>query len=71
MRIRFYEWLAGKLLVMSARLRARRRGPDDSHELQHIGIALMGGNSDHGPKCPIDYEVYRRFHNATFTDHQL
>jgi hypothetical protein len=35
-RIRFYEWLAGKLLIRSAYLRIARLGPDDIHEVRHI-----------------------------------
>jgi hypothetical protein len=53
-RIGAYEWLAGKLLVRSARLRLRRLTPEDAHEMRHIWAALNAGNSDHGPACPLD-----------------
>jgi hypothetical protein len=39
------EWLAGKMLVASARRRVRRMGPDDAHEVRHLYAALVAGNS--------------------------
>lgn len=45
-RIRIYEWLAGKLIVRSARLRASRMNPEDAHELRHLWAAINSGNSD-------------------------
>lgn len=69
-RIRFYEWLAGKLLVMSARLRARRAdGLSDAHEIRHIGAALYAGNSDScadGRRCFLDDALVERLRDDTF-----
>lgn len=45
-RIDIYERVAGKLLVRSARLRLRRLGPDDAHEVRHLHAAINAGNSD-------------------------
>ena len=56
-RIGLSEHLAGKLLVRSARLRAHRGGPNDAHELRHIGAAIEAGNSDpcdEGRDCHLD-----------------
>lgn len=55
--IRFYEWLAGRLLLRSARARARRDDPQDAHELRHIVAAVAAGNSDGcdgGRLCVLD-----------------
>lgn len=56
-RIRFYEWLAGKLLVRSARLRFARLDPEDAHELRHLWACLHAGNSsscERGAACHLD-----------------
>lgn len=37
---------AGRLLVASARARLARMGPDDAHEVRHLGAAIEAGNSD-------------------------
>jgi hypothetical protein len=55
--VRLYEWLAGKLIVRSARVRAHRSGPGDAHELRHLWAAINAGNSDgceDGAKCHLD-----------------
>lgn len=59
--IRFYEWLAGKLLVRSARARLRRSGPDDAHEIRHLYAAVNAGNSDpcKGGSCHLDEALMR------------
>lgn len=40
------EQLAGRMLVWSAKLRAKRGLPRDRHELRHIEAALAAGNSE-------------------------
>ena len=56
MIIRFTEWLAGKLMVYSARRRAERGTAEDIHETRHLFSALVHGNSDWcGPgRCRLD-----------------
>lgn len=63
-RVLFYEWLAGKLIVRSARLRARRAGKGDAHELRHLWAAINAGNSDPcfgGAICHLDRNVTPTF----------
>lgn len=63
-RIRAYEWLAGKLLVRSALLRAARMLPEDAHELRHLWAALNSGNSDgcaEGSACILDRDALSQF----------
>ena len=72
MRIRLYEWLAGNLIVRSARLRARRMGPDDAHEFRHLHAAILAGNSSPcapgGADCHLDRDLMVRLHSATWPD---
>lgn len=61
-RIAIYEWLAGKFIVRSARLRARRMGPVDAHEIRHLFAAITAGNSDPcdcGGDCHLDQAMLR------------
>jgi len=52
------EWLAGKLLVVAARLRADRMASGDAHEMRHLLAAVEWGNSDEcgpiGEHCILD-----------------
>ena len=70
MRIRFYEWLVGKLIVRSARLRAHRLGPDDAHEFRHLHAAILAGNSSpcEDGQCHLDRDLMVRLHSATWPD---
>lgn len=68
MRVRFYEWLVGKLIVRSAKLRAHRCGPDDAHELRHLLAAITAGNSSPcgGGECHLDKALMQRLHDANW-----
>jgi len=63
--IKDIEWIAGKLLVVSAKLRKDRMAPGDAHEMRHLLAAVEGGNSDGcgpiGEDCILDREAYRRW----------
>lgn len=65
-----YEWAAGKLLVRSAKARARRaNGLDDSHEIRHLFAAVLAGNSDPcdgGRNCHLDDALMGRLRLASF-----
>jgi hypothetical protein len=56
--IDFAEQLAGRLIVESARRRVRRAGFDDAHEVRHLYVALLGGDSSEcgrgGAFCQLD-----------------
>jgi hypothetical protein len=69
--IRLYEWAAGKAIVRSARLRAKRGGPNDAHELRHLLAAITAGNSDpcEGGLCHLDAAMMQRLHDANFGVH--
>lgn len=74
-RIDLYEQLAGKLLVWSARLRMKRGGADDAHEVRHLYAALLAGNSSPcaigGADCHLDRDTMRKLHDATWPGHDL
>ena len=70
MRIRFYEWLIGKLLVRSAKLRVKRDAPGDRHEVRHLAAGLLAANSspcDDG--CHLRPDTIRQLHKANFGEH--
>lgn len=71
-RIDVYEQLAGKLLLWSARLRLKRGGPDDAHEVRHLYAAFLAGNSSPcsigGADCHLDTATLRTLHDATWPD---
>lgn len=49
------ERIAGKLLVRSARLRAKRGAPNDAHELRHLYAAIKAGDSSGCEyRCTVD-----------------
>lgn len=66
-RIDLYERWAGRLLVRSARLRLRRMGPDDAHEVRHLHAAINAGNSDpcQGGMCSLDQQGWETWLAAT------
>jgi hypothetical protein len=62
--IRFMEWMAGKLILNSGRLRSRRGDSDDAHEMRHLYAALRAGDStpcDHGRDCHLDRALIHDF----------
>jgi len=70
-RIRFYEWAAGKLLVRSAKARNHRAALDDAHEMRHLFAAVTAGNSapcDGGRTCFLDGEMMHRLHDANWPE---
>ena len=64
------EWLAGKLLVLSATQRVARGGPDDAHEIRHLHAALEAGNTDGDDPaaCRLDGEALARHVRETGCD---
>jgi hypothetical protein len=50
-----FEWLAGKLIVASARARLRRGAPGDAHEIRHLHAALVAGNTAGEDVCSLDF----------------
>lgn len=70
--VTLYEWLAGKLLTEAARLRAKRNGPDDAHELRHLLAAITAGNSyqcDSRP-CFLTRDLMKALHDGTWPDRE-